>query len=295
MPLVHEFADLIDMVLRPRDPADGMVVPQPPESLLQVRFEQVRRIAEQGMSFPAGRHQPLQQSTAAFPEHPVTHGVKPFEVNDEWYFHMRFRDQMQGVTPILSAHPPASTMKRGDGPHSGNPAVRKAVASGEPQHVAWVAERPGGGRGFGFTGGHYHWNWGDDNFRKLVLNAVLWVAGVEVPEWMDGKPLPMSQEQGDEQGREYTFTQYESHTPAASIIMNSMYANNIVCTLYERSKTYEGTEGELYNLAEDPGQLVNLWNDPAYAAVKAEMIETIRKDLLARPMFHNSPIPGALI
>ena len=55
------------------------------------------------------------------------------------------------------------------------------------------------------------------------------------------------------------------------------------------------TEGELYNLEEDPGQLVNLWNDPAYAAVKAEMIETIRKDLLARPMFHNHPIPGALI
>ncbi len=121
------------------------------------------------------------------------------------------------------------------------------------------------------------------------------IAGVDVPEWMDGKPLPTSQQEGDAQGREYTFTQYESHTPAASIIMNSMYANGIVCTLYERSKTYEGTEGELYNMVEDPGQLVNLWDDPGYAAVKAEMIETIRKDLLARPMFHNHPIPGALI
>ena len=48
-------------------------------------------------------------------------------------------------------------------------------------------------------------------------------------------------------------------------------------------------------MEEDPGQLVNLWDDPAYAAVKAEMIETIRKDLLARPMAHNRPIPGALI
>jgi len=121
------------------------------------------------------------------------------------------------------------------------------------------------------------------------------IAGVDVPERMDGKPLPISNVEGDKQGREYTFTQYESHTPAASIIMNSMYANGIVCTLYERSKTYDGTEGELYNLEEDPGQLVNLWDDPAFAAVKAEMIETIRKDLLARPMFHNKPIPGALI
>jgi hypothetical protein len=112
---------------------------------------------------------------------------------------------------------------------------------------------------------------------------------------MDGKPLPVSNEQGKEQGREYTFTQYESHTPDASVVMNSMFANNIKCVLYERSKTYEGTEGELYDLEQDPGELVNLWDNPDYASVKADMIETIRKDLLARPMFHNHPIPGALI
>ena len=42
-------------------------------------------------------------------------------------------------------------------------------------------ERPDGGRGFGFTGGHDHKNWGDPNFRKLVLNAILWTAGLDVP------------------------------------------------------------------------------------------------------------------
>ena len=121
------------------------------------------------------------------------------------------------------------------------------------------------------------------------------IAGVDVPEWMDGRPLPVSNEEGDAQGREYSFTQYESHTPDASIIMNSMFANGIKCVLYERTKTYDGTEGELYDLKEDPGELVNLWDDPKYAAVEADMIETIRKDLFARPMFHNHPIPGALI
>jgi type 1 glutamine amidotransferase len=43
------------------------------------------------------------------PEHPVSRGVKPFEIEDEWYYHMRFRPEMKGVTPILSAIPPAST------------------------------------------------------------------------------------------------------------------------------------------------------------------------------------------
>jgi hypothetical protein len=47
--------------------------------------------------------------------------------------------------------------------------------------VAWTVVRPDGGRGFGFTGGHRHVNWGNDNFRKLVLNALLWTAKAEVP------------------------------------------------------------------------------------------------------------------
>src|SRR5262249_36817890 len=108
------------------------------------------------------------------PSHPTTRGVKPFAISDEWYFHMRFRDGMQGVTPQLSAVPPATTMRRPDGPHEGNPAVREAVKNGESQTVAWAFERADGGRGFGFTGGHFHRNWANDNFRKLVLNAILW-------------------------------------------------------------------------------------------------------------------------
>jgi type 1 glutamine amidotransferase len=117
----------------------------------------------------------------SFPEHPITRGVKPFEIEDEWYYHMRFRDGMRGVTPILTDLPPRETLSRPDDAHAGNPAVRAAIARGELQHVAWAAERDDGGRGFGFTGGHVHWNWSDPNFRRLVLNAIAWCAKVEVP------------------------------------------------------------------------------------------------------------------
>jgi putative membrane-bound dehydrogenase-like protein len=118
-----------------------------------------------------------------FPEHPTTRGVKPFTINDEWYYHMRFRPDMKGVTPILSALPPAETLSRPDGTHSGNPDVRRDVLEKkEPQHMAWASENAGGGRGFGFTGGHDHWNWADPNFRKLVLNAIIWTAGLDVPK-----------------------------------------------------------------------------------------------------------------
>lgn len=118
----------------------------------------------------------------SLPEHPTARGVKPFAIQDEWYFHMRFPDAMKGVTPILQAIAPEDTMRRPDGPHSGNPDVRRSVGAGEPQTVAWTFDRPDGGRSFGFTGGHFHWNWGNDNFRQLVANAILWTAGAEVPK-----------------------------------------------------------------------------------------------------------------
>jgi type 1 glutamine amidotransferase len=123
-----------------------------------------------------------------FPEHPIANGVKPFKVRDEWYYHMRFQPEMKNVTSILSALPPISTLtsRAGDKNRGSNPTVMAAVEAGKPQVVAWAYERENGGRGFGFTGGHFHRNWQEDNFRKVVLNAITWVAKVEVPQ--DGAP-----------------------------------------------------------------------------------------------------------
>jgi len=115
------------------------------------------------------------------PMHPVASGVKPFQTQDEWYYHMRFREGMQGVTPILSAVPPDETRQKKDGPHSGNPSVRAGVGKNIPEHVMWVSENEGGSRGFGCTGGHFHKNWASDNFRKAVLNAIVWIAKGEIP------------------------------------------------------------------------------------------------------------------
>jgi hypothetical protein len=118
----------------------------------------------------------------SLPTHPITRGVQPFETHDEWYYHMQFREGMKAVVPILTALPPASSLERPDGPHQNNPHVRAAVLDRkEPQHVAWAVERADGGRGFGFTGGHWHWNWGHPMQRKLILNAIAWAAKAEVP------------------------------------------------------------------------------------------------------------------
>jgi hypothetical protein len=110
--------------------------------------------------------------------HPVTRGVAPFGIEEEFYFHLRFRD---GAVPLMKALPPADCLGA-DGQRAGNPEIRKQLAAGVPQTLAWAVENPGGARGFGFTGGHFHRHWANENFRKLVLNGIVWTAGIEVPE-----------------------------------------------------------------------------------------------------------------
>ncbi len=122
-------------------------------------------------------------------EHPVTRGVEPFGIEEEFYYHIRFRE---GAVPLMSAHPPADSLGE-DGPRSGNAEVRRELAEKVPQVLAWAVENPGGARGFGFTGGHFHKSWSNPDFRKLVLNAIVWTAGMEVPESgfvSKVKPLP---------------------------------------------------------------------------------------------------------
>lgn len=114
------------------------------------------------------------------PTHPITRGVKPFRAKDEWYFNMRFRPNLTGVTPILTATPP-DTVRDGPYVHPRGPYPHIQAAKGRPEHMMWCVERADGGRGVGFTGGHYHTNWGNDDFRTVVLNALIWACKLEVP------------------------------------------------------------------------------------------------------------------
>lgn len=127
---------------------------------------------------------------AAFPDHPITRGVKPFQVKDEWYFNMRFvadiagneRADVEGLkfTPILVATP-SDQVRNGPYVYPRGPYPHIQAAKGRAEAMLWAVERPDGGRGFGFTGGHFHDNWGNADFRKTILNSLAWIAKAEVP------------------------------------------------------------------------------------------------------------------
>ncbi|MBN1418229.1 MAG: ThuA domain-containing protein [Planctomycetes bacterium] len=102
------------------------------------------------------------QVTPAAEDHPISRGLAPRVMTDEFYYNIRFRPGDTRVTPIL-------TMIPKDKPDMG------------VQTIAWATQRENGGRSFGFTGGHFHKNWLIPEFRKLVLNAIIWAAKLEVP------------------------------------------------------------------------------------------------------------------
>lgn len=97
----------------------------------------------------------------AAPDHPILRGVQPFKLKDEYYYNIKFREADPRLQPIMKVEPPGE-----------DPA----------DTVAWSVERDNGARGFGFTGGHFHDSWWIPDFRKMLLNAVVWTAGLDVPK-----------------------------------------------------------------------------------------------------------------
>lgn len=106
----------------------------------------------------------------ATPGHPALRGLLPFDLKEEFYYQIRFPENLTGWKPLLRV-----------------PALGGTPAS---QTVGWTVERPatpgatagrGGGRGFGTSMGHFYSNWQVPAYRKYFLNLIAWSAGLEVP------------------------------------------------------------------------------------------------------------------
>jgi hypothetical protein len=90
--------------------------------------------------------------------HPITQGLSEFQLPDEWYYQLKRVTPPQRVTPLLQTQ-----------------------LDGKDEMVAWAYERPDGGRSAGFTGLHYHANWKNENYRRLVVQEILWSVKEPVP------------------------------------------------------------------------------------------------------------------
>lgn len=110
---------------------------------------------------PDRKHRVMQGINVAVPssQHPITRGVKPFTVTEEFYYALKFGKEPSRVTPLL-------TIEQDAGTHV----------------VGWAWDRPSGGRSFGFSGGHFHKTWQLSQYRRIAAQAALWVMKVEPPQ-----------------------------------------------------------------------------------------------------------------
>ena len=123
------------------------------------------------------------------------------------------------------------------------------------------------------------------------------IAGIEAPEWMQGESLPT----GAGSGRERMLCEWDSQFPGYGMHLRTIYRDDYLCTAYEKSTKgeanglepflelmhmdpqssveYDGSEGELYNVVEDPYQFRNLWSDPDYRTVRDQLVADLRDNL----------------
>jgi arylsulfatase A-like enzyme len=108
------------------------------------------------------------------------------------------------------------------------------------------------------------------------------IAGVPVPDWMEGRPLPTDDHDADERGFEHVITEWDSTYEAESMHLRTVCCDGWVCTVYEPGSVHDGTEGELYDLGDDPLQRANRWDDPACRSRRADLVELLATALPAR-------------
>lgn len=98
------------------------------------------------------------------PKHPICRGWNEYEIHDEYYLN----PTIQGATPLL-----------------------QVTTKGQDVVVGWAYERPGNGRAYATTLGHFYRNFQIEAFRRTIVNAILWSAHVEVPPI--GAPVDLSE------------------------------------------------------------------------------------------------------
>ena len=155
----------IERIQRLIDDGAGMVV-------IHRAVHPPRELAEKATAWLGGAHVSGRSGRGHWwtrhwrlPPHPVTRGVEPWTIRDGWLNGIQFAPGMRGVTPLVWA----GRWRRG------------SDQGGERDVVAWSYEGVGA-RAFAFTGLDAHSAWSKHGVRQLVVNGILWAAGLPIPE-----------------------------------------------------------------------------------------------------------------
>jgi arylsulfatase A-like enzyme len=118
-----------------------------------------------------------------------------------------------------------------------------------------------------------------------IAPTIAQAAGIAVPQTMQASGLPT--EPGSA-AHERIVTEWIDEYDGNEIVMQSLVRDGYLITRYLPTNRYDGSEGELYALADDPHQWRNLWDERSKAAIKQELLDDLRDNL---PEGRTSPRP----
>lgn len=108
---------------------------------------------------PDRKYKVLEAICKPAPDHPATVGIEEFKLKDEFYYALKRNPDNKDLRPLLTAR-----------------------IDDRDEMVSWAWQREDGGRSFGFSGLHFHANWAEPNYQRLVGQGVLWTMGIQPPK-----------------------------------------------------------------------------------------------------------------
>jgi arylsulfatase A-like enzyme len=109
-------------------------------------------------------------------------------------------------------------------------------------------------------------------------------AGVKQPSWVEAPSLPRSDDEAAQRGFVDTITEWDSAIFGVDVHLRTVTTSRYVYTRYHKGYSHDGSEGELYDLVDDPLQRVNRFGDPALKAVAEELQARLEPGVLVAPV-----------
>jgi arylsulfatase A-like enzyme len=103
--------------------------------------------------------------------------------------------------------------------------------------------------------------------------AILELAGVEIEPSMEARSILPALRGAAWAGREVVFAEHARD----GILQETEFMTMVRSEKWKLVHFLGEPFGQLFNLEEDPGELHNLWDDPAYEAKKRELLDTLRE------------------
>ena len=98
------------------------------------------------------------------------------------------------------------------------------------------------------------------------------IAGVPEPSYVESHRLPTSDAEAPALGHERVLTEWDSVLFGKIVRLRTICRDGWVATACLPGTVHDGTEGELYDLANDPLQRENLWSDPRVEGTKSDLL-----------------------